>query len=311
VEALVTPAFLTALLAGTVAAALPLLLAGLGEQMSERAGVLNLGLEGMMLAGALAGFAAALASGSFGLGFLAGAAAGVAVAALMAALCVALPLNQVVIGIAITLAMQGATSLGHHVLYSETYPRLPGHAGLAMPVLSDIPVLGPALFTQSPVGWLAIALVPVLAWLLRGTAAGLNLAAAGERPEALDLAGVSVGLTRAAAVLFAGLMAGLAGAWLACVGAGLFVPFMTNGAGFMAIVLAMLARGRPALVLAGALVVGGATSATTALQVAGFGVPTDLVQMLPYAAIMAVLTVFGRRAGLPAALGEPYRRGVR
>jgi simple sugar transport system permease protein len=181
VEALLTPAFLTALLAGTVAAALPLLLAGLGEQMSERAGVLNLGLEGMMLAGALAGFAAALASGSFGLGFLVGAAAGVSVAALMAALCVALPLNQVVIGIAITLAMQGATSLAIMCSTARPTRACPGMRGIALPVLSDIHVLARRSSTQSPVGWLAIALVPVLAWIYRGTAAGLNLAAAGER----------------------------------------------------------------------------------------------------------------------------------
>jgi simple sugar transport system permease protein len=106
-------------------------------------------------------------------------------------------------------------------------------------------------------------------------------------------------------------MAGLGGAYMANIGAGLFVPFMTNGAGFMAIVLAMLARGRPAWVFLGALVVGIATSLTTALQVAEFNIPTDLVQMLPFVMIMLVLTIFGRHAGLPAALGHPYLRGAR
>lgn len=310
-EALLTNAFMTAFVAGTIAATLPLLLAGLGEQMSEKSGVLNLGLEGMMLAGAFAGFAVALESGSFTAGFLAGMASGVAVAALMVVLCVALPLNQIVIGIGLTLGMQGATSLAHHVMYSQSFPRLPRQPEFAVPVLSEIPVLGPSLFTQHPVVWAGFLLVPLLAWLYRATNIGLSLTAAGEKPAALDLAGVGVAATRGAAVLVTGALGGLAGAYMANIGAGLFIPFMTNGAGFMAIVLAMLARGRPAWVLGGALVVAVATSLTTALQVAGFNIPTDIVQMLPFAMIMVVLTLFGRRAGLPAALGHPYLRGAR
>lgn len=310
-ETLLTQAFLSAFVAGTLAATVPLMLAGLGEQMSEKAGVLNLGVEGMMLTGAFAGFSVALASGSFTLGFAAGTAAGAAVGAVMALLCVVLPLNQIVVGIALTLAAQGGTSLGHHVLYSRDFPRLPRQPEIALPFLSDLPVLGSSLFTQNPLVWLCFALIPLLAWLYRGTTVGLNLAAAGEKPAALDLAGVSVATTRALAVVATGALSGLGGAYMANIGAGLFVPFMTNGAGFMAIVLAMLARGRPAWVLWGSLVLGIATSLTTALQVGGFDIPTDLVQMLPFVMIMAVLTVFGRRAGLPASLGHPYRRGVR
>ena len=147
--------------------------------------------------------------------------------------------------------------------------------------------------------------------MFRNTNIGLNLAAAGEKPAALDIAGVSVTATRMWAVLATGALAGLGGAYMAEVGAGLFVPFMTGGAGFMAIVLAMLARGRPVWVLIGALVVGISTSVTTALQVAGFQIPTDVVQMLPFATIIVVLALFGRRAGLPAALGLPYHRGAR
>jgi simple sugar transport system permease protein len=310
-QALLTDAFMTAFIAGTIAATLPLLLAGLGEQVSEKAGVLNLGVEGMMLVGAFVGFAVALESGSFTMGFLAGVAGGMAVAALMVLACVVLPLNQIVIGIGLTLGMQGATSLAHHVMYSQSYPRLPRQPEFALPLLSDIPVLGPSLFTQHPVVWASFALVPLLAWMFRATNLGLSLTAAGEKPAALDLAGVGVAGTRAAAVLATGALAGLAGAYMANIGAGLFIPFMTNGAGFMAIVLAMLARGRPAWVLGGAALVGVATSLTTALQVAGFNIPTDLVQMLPFAMIMVVLTIFGRRAGLPAALGHPYLRGAR
>jgi ABC-type uncharacterized transport system permease subunit len=310
-EVLLTHAFMSAFIAGTIMAAVPLLLAGLGEQISEKAGVLNLGLEGMMLVGAFAGFAVAFVTGSFTLGFLAGAAGGLVTAAVMGLLCVMLGLNQIVIGIAITLAMQGATSLAHHVLFARDFPRIPRQPEVAVPVLSDIPVLGNSLFTQNALVYISVGLVFIVGWGFRGTNVGLNLAAAGEKPAALDVAGVSVNATRMWAVLATGALAGLGGAYMAEVGAGLFVPFMTGGAGFMGIVLAMLARGRPFWVLLGALVVGISTSVTTALQVAGFLIPTDVVQMIPFAMIIVVLTLFGRHAGLPAALGLPYHRGAR
>ena len=310
-EVLLTGTFMTAFIAGTIAVAVPLLLAGLGEQISERAGVLNLGLEGMMLVGAFVGFAVTLATGSFALGFLVGATGGVAIGSIMGIMCVLLPLNQIVIGIAITLAMQGATSLSHHVLFARDFPRLPRQPELALPLLADIPVLGPSLFRQNALVYLALGLVFVLGWMFRSTNIGLNLAAAGEKPAALDIAGVSVTATRMWAVTSTGALAGLGGAFMAQVGAGLFVPFMTGGAGFMAIVLAMLARGRPLWVLIGALVLGVSTSVTTALQVAGFQIPTDVVQMIPFATIIVVLALFGRKAGLPAALGLPYHRGAR
>jgi general nucleoside transport system permease protein len=310
-DVLLTGTFMVAFIAGTITVAIPLLLAGLGEQVSERAGVLNLGLEGMMLVGAFVGFAVTLATGSFAFGFLAGAVGGIAVAAIMGVMCVMFHLNQIVIGIAIALAMQGATSLSHHVLFARDFPRLPRQPELALPLLVDIPILGPSLFRQNVLVYFALALVFALGWMFRHTNVGLNLAAAGEKPAALDVAGVSVTTTRMWAVISTGALAGLGGAYMAEVGAGLFVPFMTSGAGFMAIVLAMLARGRPLWVLIGALVVGISTSVTTAMQVAGFQIPTDVVQMLPFATIIVVLTLFGRNAGLPAALGLPYHRGAR
>lgn len=309
-DVLLTGTFMIAFVTGAITVAVPLLLAGLGEQVSERAGVLNLGLEGMMLVGAFVGFAVTLATGSFALGFLAGTVGGIVVAAIMGVLCVVLHLNQIVIGIAITLAMQGATSLSHHVLFAREFPRLPRQPELALPLLVDIPILGPSLFRQNALVYVALALVFALGWMFRNTNIGLNLAAAGEKPAALDVAGVSVIATRMWAVISTGALAGLGGAYMAEVGAGLFVPFMTGGAGFMAIVLAMLARGRPLWVLIGALVVGVSTSVTTALQVAGFQIPTDVVQMLPFATIIVVLALFGRKAGLPAALGLPYHRGA-
>lgn len=303
--------FLSALLFGAVTAAIPLLLAGLGEQMSEKAGVLNIGIEGMMLAGAYLGFVGAFYSGSLWLGFLTGAAGGVAVALIMALLCVRIGLNQIVIGIALTLGLEGLTALLHHFQFSRSYPRLPAADATVIPLLSDIPVIGAAFFKHHLIVYLAVALVFGMSYLYRRTQLGLNLQAAGDKPAALDVAGIDVIRTRTIAVLSTGALAGLGGAYLANVGAGLFIPFITNGAGFLGIVLAMLARGRPVWVLFGALLFGVCLSLTTAMQVAGINIPTDVIQMLPFLAVMIMLVLFGRRASLPAALGIPYERGAR
>ncbi|TIX76175.1 MAG: ABC transporter permease, partial [Mesorhizobium sp.] len=241
--------FLSALLFGAVTAAIPLLLAGLGEQMSEKAGVLNIGIEGMMLAGAYLGFVGAFYSGSLWLGFLTGSGGGIAVALVMALLCVRIGLNQIVIGIALTLGLEGLTALLHHFQFSRSYPRLPAVDVTVIPLLSDIPVIGPALFRQHLSVYLAVALVFAMGYVYRRTQLGLNLQAAGDKPAALDVAGIDVVRTRTIAVLTTGALAGLGGAFLANVGAGLFIPFITNGAGFLGIVLAMLARGRPVWVL--------------------------------------------------------------
>ena len=310
-EALLTQAFLSSLLFGAVTAGVPLMFAGLGEQISEKAGVLNIGIEGMMLFGAYTGFVAAYYSGSFWLGFLAGGIGGKAVALFMVVLCIRLGLNQFVIGIALTLGAEGLTALLHYFQFSRTYPRLSQAPVLPIPGLSQIPVLGPALFSHNAVVYLGVLLVAGLTWLFRRSHIGLNLEAAGSKPAALDAAGVSVLATRSWAVLATGFLTGVGGAYLANVGAGLFVPFMTNGAGFIGIVLAMLARGRPVWVLAGAALFGVSLALTTALQVAGVNIPTDVVQMLPFAMVMLVLVIFARHSVLPPALGLPYVRGDR
>jgi ABC-type uncharacterized transport system permease subunit len=310
-DVLLNAAFLTTLLFGAVTAGVPLLLAGLGEQISEKAGVLNIGIEGMMLFGAYAGFVAAYYSGSFTLGFIAGGIGGALVASLVVLLCIRFGLNQIVIGIAVTLGMEGLTALLHYFQFSRTYPRLDLAPVWTLPFLSDIPILGRALFSHNPIVYLAVVLMILLAWLFRATYVGLNLEAAGNKPAALDAAGVSVVKTRAFAVLATGFLSGVGGAYMANVGAGLFVPFMTGGAGFIGIVLAMLARGRPVWVLLGAALFGISLAMTTALQVAGINIPTDVVQMLPFAMVMLVLVIFARHSVLPPALGLPYVRGER
>ncbi len=310
-RALLTEPFLVSLLFGAVTAGLPLLLAGLGEQISEKAGVLNIGLEGMMLVGAYTGFVATYHTGSFWLGFLAGGAGGMCAALIVLLLCIRRGLNQIVIGIAITVGAEGLTSLLHFVQFSRSYPRLAAAPVLVLPGLGELPILGKGLFSHNPLVYLAVLLVIALTWVFRSTYLGLSLEAAGNRPAALDAAGVDVVRTRSLAVLCTGFLAGLGGAYMANVGAGIFVPFITGGAGVIGIVLAMLARGRPLMVMIGAALFGASLAMTTALQVAGIDIPTDVVQMLPFAVVMTVLVLFGRHSMLPPALGTPYVRGER
>lgn len=309
--ALLTEAFLTALLTGAIMAGIPLLLAGLGEMISERAGVLNLGIEGMMMVGAFLGFYVNWRTGSGALGFLAGAGGGMAMATVMVLFCVRRGINQIVIGIGLTLFAGGLTAMLHYYAFARSYPRLGARDTLEIPVLSQIPVIGQSLFNTHPVVYLSIALIAATGWVMRRTNLGLAIRAAGDKPAAADTAGVEIMAIRTAAVLFAGTMAGLGGAFLSTVSASVFVPFMTHGDGYIGIVLAMLSRGRPIWVLVGALIFGACLSMTTALQVAGIGIPTDVIQMLPFAAVLLVLILFGRSANPPPALTVFYARGSR
>lgn len=306
-----TTEFVAAVITGAVLAGMPLLLAALGETISEQAGLLNIGLEGMMLLGAYFGFVAANWTGSSWVGFAAAILAGMAVSLLMVVFCVRMGRDQIVVGIAILLAMEGLTSLLHQVQFGESYPRLGNVPALGIPGLERIPVLGPSLFSQPLIVYIGFALIFVIGWMLYKTNLGLNIRAAGWKPVALDNAGVDVLKIRTIAVLSTGALAGLGGGYMAIVTAGIFVPFMTGGYGFIAIVIAMLGRGRPVWVLIGSLLFGVALSIATALQLVGINISTDLVQMLPFVAVMAALALFARHSMLPSALAIPFVRGQR
>jgi ABC-type uncharacterized transport system permease subunit len=310
-DSVFTADFFAAVLSGAILAGMPLLFAALGETVSEQAGLLDIGLEGMMLVGAYAGFVVTDWTQSPWIGFLAALVAGMAVSLLMVVFCVRMGRDQIVVGIAILLSMEGLTSLLHAAQFGASYPRLDGVPAVAIPGLSRIPVVGPSLFTQPLIVYLGFALVFVVAWALYRTNLGLEIRAAGRMPVALDNAGVDVRRIRTIASLSTGALAGLGGGYLAIVTAGIFVPFMTGGLGFIAIVIAMLGRGRPLWVLVGALLFGLALSVSTALQLAGIDIPTDVVQMLPFVTVIVALVLFARRAYLPAALGTPFVRGGR
>jgi ABC-type uncharacterized transport system permease subunit len=307
----------TALVAGAILAGAPLMFAALGELVSQRAGVLNIGLEGMMLLGAYAGFVAAYHGQSVWLGFGAGILAGAGVSLLMVLFCVRWGLDQIVVGIAITLTCEGATALVFDSEFAESRPTLGAADKVAVPGLSELPVVGGegesngSIFTQPLVVYLGLVLAVGVAWMLRRSHLGLNIRAAGDAPAALDAAGVSVFTTRSWAVLFAGAMAGLGGAYLSIVAAGLFQDTVVGGRGFIAIVLAMLARGRPLWAVVGAMLFGASLSVADWAQVAQVKISTDFVFMLPFLLVLLVLVLFGRRAYLPAALALPYERGTR
>lgn len=308
---LFTQSFLTALVSGGIVAAIPLMFTALGESVSERAGVLNIGLEGMMLLGAYLGFVGAYELKSMWLGFLAGVGGGLIGAVVMAILSVGMGLDQIVVGIAITLAGEGITSVLQQSQFKGTYPGLGNPATVQIPGLSRIPVIGHSVFDQPLLVYLGVALLVLVSWVFRSTTWGLNLLAAGQKPEALDAAGVSVLAVRIYAVLTTGALAGIGGAYLAIVGAGTFTPFMTQGQGFMAIVIAMLARGKPLWVGASSFVFGMCLSIGTALQLTSINISTDVINMLPFVAIMVALVLFARGSYLPPALCLPYVRGGR
>jgi ABC-type uncharacterized transport system permease subunit len=311
-----TQLFWTTALAGGLAAGVPLMFTSLGEAISERAGVLNIGLEGMMLLGAYFGFLGAYYGHSVWLGYLAGAAAGAAASILMVVLCVWLGLDQIVVGIAIFLAGEGITSVAYQSHFSSSQPRLGAAPDDPIPLLDRIPILGKPLngefplFSQPMIVYFGLAFAVLLAWMFRSTNIGLNLRAAGEKPEALDAAGVSVVATRSYAALATGALAGLGGVHLAIV-TGTFQPFFTQGLGFMAIVIAMLGRGRPLAVVGFSLMFGITLSINGPLQAVGHTLSPEVLHMLPFASIILALILFARRAYLPPALALPYVRGAR
>lgn len=295
-----------ALRAGT-----PLVLAALGELVAEKAGVLNLGVEGMMLVGAVAGVIGAVATGSTALGFAFGIAAGAAMALIFAVLTLTLRANQVATGLALTifgLGLSAFLGLGY-----RDRP-LPGLKPIEIPVLSDLPVLGKLVFGHDPVVYLSLALFAAIVWFLFRTRAGLVLRAIGESPDAAHALGHKVVAIRYAATLFGGAMAGMAGAYIALVYTPMWAEQMTAGRGWIALALVVFATWKPVRVLLGAYLFGAVTIAQLYLQGLGIAVSSHILSMLPYVATILVLVLISRDAtriklNAPAALGKPFHPG--
>ncbi len=290
-----------------IAAATPLLIAALGETVVERAGVLNLGLEGMMAVGASCGFAAASLSGSTGVGVLAAVVAGMALAAVFAFLTLGLAANQVASGLALTILGLGLSGLiGAGFVGTQRGPV----TSTEIPLLSDLPFVGKLLFGHDPFVYAAIALTVVCAWFLERTHGGLVLRSVGENHVSAHALGLPVLKIRLAAVLFGGACAGLAGAYLSLVYTPFWSPGMTSGRGWIALALVVFASWRPGRVMAGALVFGGATVLQLHAQAASLGLPSQALAAVPYLATVAALVLMslGRRRSsvVPGSLGVPF-----
>lgn len=288
----------------------PLALAALGEMVAERAGVLNIGVEGCIIGGALGGALGALAAGDPWMGMLAGAGAGAFLSLLFALFVVGLNGDQIITGTAITLGGLGFTGVVYQGVFGATGTALtlPTLPALAVPGLSALPLVGEAFFRQAPTVYLATALALVLWWFLFRTERGLELRAVGEEPAAAEASGVRVQWTRFAAVVFGGALAGLAGAHLALAHAGTFTQGMSAGKGFIAIAVVVLGRWHPLGVLAAALFFGAASAFQFFLQALGVEMPYQVVLALPYILTLAALAGWLGRARAPAWLARPWPR---
>jgi ABC-type uncharacterized transport system permease subunit len=298
-------------LAATVRTAIPLALASLGELIVERAGLINIGLEGAILAGAFGALVGASLAG-VGIGFAAALAAGLVVAILFALCVIGLRTDQIITGTALTLLSVGATGTLYRTMFGSGGAALgiPTSAPLALPGLSAIPVVGPALFAQPPITYMVYLLAPALAWWLSRTHAGLALRAIGERPEAAEAAGIRVDRMRTLAILAGGALGGLAGGTLVLAQAGTFAEGMSAGRGFIAIAIVVLGRWTPLGVAGGALLFGAASALQFAFQAMGWTAPYQLFLVAPYVLTLAALAGAVGRARAPSALGkalEPRR----
>jgi general nucleoside transport system permease protein len=300
------------LLAAALVSGTPILLAALGELLSERAGVLNLGVEGTMLIGAVSGFAAASIAASVWIGVLGALLAGALFGLAFAALVVSLRLNQIVTGLAFTILGTGLSAfIGKPLIGvppSVTVPRL------ELGALADLPLLGPVLFRQDALVYAAIGLTALIALYIRRTRPGLILRALGESPDVVDALGLPVAALRYLYVMAGSALAGLGGAYLSLAFTPAWIENMTAGRGWIAIALVIFATWRPWWVLAGALLFGTVDALRFRMQVGGDPiVDPHFLNMLPYLATLAVLalvsrSVMRRRLGVPAALGIAYDR---
>lgn len=296
------------LIAATLNAGTVLAIAALGLLINEKAGVVNLGAEGMMLCAAIAGFATVVHTGNVWLGFLAGMGAGAFLAALFGGLVIWLGTNQYATGLALTLFGTGFSAFAGIKYVQE---KLPEQTQYSIPVLGDIPLIGQALFRHHPMVYITMGLMLGLIWFLYRTRAGLVLRSVGESPESAHALGYPVRRIRLWAVMAGGALCGLAGAYLATIYTPLWVEGMVSGKGWIALALTTFATWRPARVLLGAYLFGGFTLLQLHLQGAGVEIPSQFLSMMPYIVTIVVLVLISRnsafiRVNMPASLGKPF-----
>ncbi|WP_395669503.1 ABC transporter permease [Rhodoferax sp.] len=299
------------LLAATLNAGTVLAIASLGLLINEKAGIVNLGAEGMMLCAAIAGFATVVGTGSDTAGFAAGVLAGAGLAAVFGVLVIWLNTNQYATGLALSLFGAGFSAFAGIRFVQE---KIPDRHNFAVPWLSDIPLVGPALFRHHPLVYLTVMFALALIWFLYRTRAGLILRSVGESPESAHALGYPVRWIRLAAVVLGGALCGLAGAYISIIYTPLWVEGMVAGNGWIALALTTFATWRPARVLLGAYLFGGVTMLQFHFQGMGVDVPSQLLSSLPYLATIVVLALISRnprwiRINMPASIGKPFYPG--
>ena len=305
---MIEPELAAVFVGSTVRLAAPLLLAATGELVSERAGVLNMSVEGMMLTGAFAGAVGSWATGSPVMGLALGVLCVLPVAWLQAFLSITLRANQIVTGIGINILVLGATTLGYRALFgSRSRAEIPGLDKWAPPGLADLPVLGEHVFRQTWLLYAALVLIVGVAWVMRSTSLGLAIHSAGTAPHAAANSGLHVNRIRYGAVLFTGFMSALAGCFLSIGDIHTFTEGMTSGAGYLAIAAVIFGNWRLGRTLLACVLFGGATALQFQLPAMGVDIPNALLIMLPYVlALLAVGGLVGRQIA-PASLTQPYK----
>lgn len=305
---IVSVSILVGILASAVRLATPYLYASIGEAFSQTSGVVNLGVDGIMLVGAFSGFYVTLISGNLWLGLLAAAVAGLLMGLLMSLISVTFKAEQGISGIGLYMFGLGLSSL----LFKElvgTVKTLDGFTPIRIPVLGDIPLLGDILFNQSLLVYGAFLLVPLAWWVLDKTTLGLKIKSVGQNPAAADTLGVSVDRVRYFSVCLGSVLAGIAGASLSLSLVNLFQENLTAGQGFIAVALVYFGGWRPLGILGGALLFSTVNALQLWMQVLGSDIPSDIMVMLPYLLTIAALAVAVNRARQPAALNKPFERG--
>lgn len=309
-----TEAVVVSVLAATVRISTPLLLAALGELVSERAGILNLGVEGTMLMSAFSGFLFTHASGSFVVGLAMAVVTGMAMSLIMVVMASLLKVEQVVTGLSLNLLAVGLSAYLYKLAFADSgtkLPTIPVMDTIAIPGLSEIPYIGEILFNHKALTYFAVLMVPVVWFLLYRTKYGLEIRCLGENPKVIDSKGLSVTGRQFGAVLFGGAMSGLAGAFVTMGSTERFVPEITAGRGWLAIVIVIAGNWRPKWILVASLVF--AFLEAFQLQVQGVGVqmPYQILLALPYVVAILVMVLNRQRSEEPTHLGLPYFRGER
>ncbi|MFA5577214.1 MAG: ABC transporter permease [Tissierellaceae bacterium] len=302
--------FLIALLSASIRLSVPILFAALGGMYSERSGVVNIGLEGMMLVGAFAGVVGSYFTGSYWIGAMVAVLSGMLMAALFALITVKIKINQIVSGVAINLLAVGVTSFFYRALFGITTVPITVNAfsPVSIPILSDIPIIGEILFKQTVLVYIAFLLVPISHYIFYKTSLGLSIRTVGEHPMAADTVGIPVSKVRIVCVLISGALAGLGGSFLSLGQFNMFVDNMVSGRGFIAVAAVIFGKWSPTGVLMASLIFGVADALQIRIQMAGVSIPYQFLLMFPYLLTVVAVTGIVGRTTSPKALGNPYEK---